>query len=66
MEVVTAESVNDPLAENRWSLLASAAKLYNAELHFVVPKWSHSGAVDPLLRRRLARMDLCCNHVWTV
>lgn len=66
MEVVTPKDVEDPHNENRWSLLASAAKLYNAELHFVVPRWSSEGAVDPSLRRRLSRMDLTVNHVWTV
>jgi len=66
LEIVTPDMVEDPTAENRWSLLASAAKLYNAELHFVVPKWSTNGPVDPALKRRLARMELTANHVWTV
>lgn len=67
MEVVTASDVEDPRHENRWSLLASAAKLYNAELHFVVPKWTHdAGAIDAALKRRLARMELTVNRVWTV
>ena len=66
VEVVTPESVEDPNADNRWSLLSSAAKLYNAELHFVVPKWSHMGAIDPVLKRRLARLELVANRVWTV
>ena len=66
MEVVTPATVEDPRFENRWSLLSSAARLYNAELHFVVPKWAATGAVDTLLRRRLARMDLPFNRVWMV
>ena len=66
VEVVTPEQVDDPAADNRWSLLASAAKLYNAELHFVVPKWSHMGAIDPVLKRRLSRLELTVNRVWTV
>ncbi|MGA9519879.1 MAG: hypothetical protein WBV82_00360 [Myxococcaceae bacterium] len=66
VEVVTPESVEDPAADNRWSLLASAAKLYNAELHFVVPKWTHVGAIDPILKRRLSRLELTVNRVWTV
>jgi hypothetical protein len=66
LEIVTPEMVEDPTAENRWSLLASAAKLYNAELHFVVPKWSPMGPVDGTLKRRLARMELTVNRVWTV
>jgi hypothetical protein len=66
MEVVTASTVEDPRFENRWSLLSSAARLYNAELHFVVPKWSAMGSVDAVLRRRLARMDLPFNRVWMV
>ena len=66
LEIVTPELVEDPLAENRWSLLASAAKLYNAELHFVVTKWSPVGPVDAALKRRLARMELTVNRVWLV
>ncbi len=66
MEVVTAANVTDPRTENRWSLLSSAAKLYNAELHFVVPKWADTGPIDRVLKRRLARMDLTPNRVWTV
>lgn len=66
MEVVTPENVEDPAAENRWSLLSSAAKLYNAELHFVVPKWGATGALDVLLRKKLHRLELPYNRVWTV
>jgi hypothetical protein len=66
LEVVTNATIEDPLMENRWSLLSSAAKLYNAELHFVVPKWTNTGAIDQTLRRRLARMELIANRVWTV
>src|SRR4051812_18529231 len=66
LEIVTAERVEDPQAENRWSLLFSAAKLYSAELHFVVPRWPPPGPVDPLLRRRLARLELTPNRVWAV
>lgn len=66
VEIVTPERVADPGMDNRWSLLGSAAKLYNAELHFVVPKWSPLGTVDDTLKRRLARMELVPNRVWTV
>ena len=66
VEVVTPATVEDPTSDNRWSLLASAAKLYNAELHFVVPKWSEAGAIDPVLKRRLQRLELTVNRVWTV
>ena len=66
LEVVTNANIEDPTMENRWSLLSSAAKLYNAELHFVVPKWTSKGAIDQALRRRLARMELIANRVWTV
>ena len=66
VEVVTPSLVEDPAEDNRWSLLASAAKLYNAELHFVVPKWTHMGAIDSLLKRRLGRLELIANRVWTV
>ena len=66
LEIVTAAKLADPSAENRWTLLSSAARLYNAELHFVVPRWNPNVAVDPLLRRRLARLDLTPNRVWAV
>jgi hypothetical protein len=66
LEVVTAENVSDPTADNRWSLLSSAARLYNAELHFVVPKWDPKGSVDAALRRRLQRLELAFNRVWNV
>ncbi|MFL5318384.1 MAG: hypothetical protein ACJ790_01915 [Myxococcaceae bacterium] len=67
LEVVTPSTIDDALMENRWSLLSSAAKLYNAELHFVVPKWTASkGTIDQTLRRRLSRMELIANRVWTV
>ncbi len=66
LEVITPHVVEDPMMENRWSLLSSAARLYNAELHFVVPKWSVVGSIEPLLRRRLTRLDLPFNRVWTV
>ena len=66
LETVTSVTVEDPRWEARWSLLASAARLYNAELHFVVPKWADAGAVDPVLKRRLRRMELTANRVWTV
>lgn len=66
LDVVTHNTVEDPKADNRWSLLSSAARLYNAELHFVVPKWSDKGSVDAALRRRLQRLDLPFNRVWMV
>jgi hypothetical protein len=66
LEVVTPFSVDEAASENRWSLLSSAAKLYNAELHFVVPKWHPTGAIDPQLRRRLQRMELMPNRIWNV
>lgn len=67
LEVVTTANIEDPTMENRWSLLSSAAKLYNAELHFVVPKWTQAkGTIDQTLRRRLSRMELVANRVWTV
>jgi hypothetical protein len=66
LEIVTSNTVDDPTSENRWSLLSSAAKLYNAELHFVTPKWHPNKAIDPLLRRRLSRMELTPNRIWNV
>ncbi len=66
LEIVTRRTVDEPESENRWSLLSSAAKLYTAEIHFAVPKWQPGGVIDPLLRRRLARMELTPNRIWTV
>jgi hypothetical protein len=66
LDVVTPREVSDPREDNRWSLLASAAKLYTAELHFVVPKWSPEGATADQLKRRLVRLELVANRVWTV
>ena len=64
--MVTVVGVADPSADNRWSLLSSAARLYNAELHFVVPKWDPRASVDTALRRRLQRLELAFNRVWNV
>jgi hypothetical protein len=66
LEVVLPETVDDPASENRWSLLASAARLYSAELHFVVPRWTRLGSIDRKLRRRLREMGLCPNRIWQV
>jgi hypothetical protein len=66
MEVVTPQNVVDVASDNRWSLLSSAAKLYSAELHFVVPKWADTGPIESLLRKRLHSLELPYNHVWTV
>ncbi|HME90406.1 MAG TPA: hypothetical protein VKE49_03220 [Myxococcaceae bacterium] len=66
LEVVTANGVEDARAENRWCLMASAARLFSAELHFVVPKWAAQGAIDALLRRRLECLNLVPHRVWAV
>lgn len=66
LEVVLPETVDDPASENRWSLLASAARLYAAELHFVVPRWTRLGSIDRRLRRRLQEMGLFPNRIWQV
>jgi hypothetical protein len=66
LEVVVPEEIDAPGAENRWCLLASAARLYSAELHFVVPRWSQRGSIDRRLRRRLEHMDVHPNHIWQV
>jgi hypothetical protein len=66
LEVVVGEELDEPGTENRWSLLASAARLYSAELHFVVPRWSTRGSIDRRLRRRLSDMDVHPNHIWKV
>jgi hypothetical protein len=66
LEVVVGEELDEPGSENRWSLLASAARLYSAELHFVVPRWTTRGSVDRRLRRRLRDMDVHPNRIWTV
>jgi hypothetical protein len=66
LDVVLPETVDDPGSENRWSLLASAARLYSAELHFVVPRWTRRGNVERRLRRRLGEMGLRVNRIWQV
>ena len=66
LEVVLPETVDDPGSENRWSLLASAARLYAAELHFVVPRWTTRGSIERRLRHRLQAMGLHPNRIWQV
>ncbi len=66
LEVVLPETLDDPGNENRWSLLASAARLYSAELHFVVPRWTARGSIDWMLRRRLRDMDVRAGRIWQV
>jgi hypothetical protein len=65
LEVVPPHEVDSLAVEHRWTLLASAAKLYNAELHFAVPRWSSLGPADQLLKRRLQRMEIATQRVWT-
>ena len=66
LEVVLPETVDDPASENRWSLLASAAHLYAAELHFVVPRWTRLGSIDRKLLHRLRELGLSPNRIWQV
>lgn len=66
LEVVLPEALDDPGSENRWSLLASAARLYSAELQFVVPRWTARGSIDRKLRRRLRDMDVHVGRIWQV
>jgi len=66
LEVVLPEAVEAPETENRWSLLASAARLYAAELHFVVPRWTHAGSIERSLRRRLRDLEVRPNRIWQV
>jgi hypothetical protein len=66
LEVVTPKEVDEPGRDHRWSLLASAAHLYSAELHFVVPQWSERGSIEPLLRRRLSGIDVHPSRIWSV
>jgi len=47
-------------------LLASAARLYAAELHFVVPRWTRLGSIDRRLRHRLRELGLSPNRIWQV
>jgi hypothetical protein len=66
LEAVPGEEIEDPRMEHRWTLLSSAAKLYGAELHFVVPKWTADGPGDRLLRRRLERLEISPQRIWAV
>lgn len=65
LEVVPPSELDAPALEHRWTLLSSAAKLYGAELHFAVPRWCELGAPDQLLRRRLQRMEIVTQKIWT-
>lgn len=65
LEVVPPHEVEAAILEHRWTLLSSAAKLYSAELHFAVPRWSELGAPDQLLRKRLQRMEITTQRIWT-
>jgi hypothetical protein len=66
LEVVLPETLEEQGSENRWSLLASAARLYSAELHFVVPRWTSRGSIERGLRRRLHDMDVQPKRIWQV
>ncbi|HEY1905168.1 MAG TPA: hypothetical protein VGG91_03955 [Myxococcaceae bacterium] len=66
LEVVLPETLEADGFENRWSLLASAARLYAAELHFVVPRWTSRGSIERGLRRRLRDMDVQPKRIWQV
>lgn len=66
LEVVPLSELADPRLEHRWTLLFSAARLYGAELHFCVPRWSQAGASDLRLRQSLERLDIRSNRIWTV
>jgi hypothetical protein len=66
LEVVLPSELDDPASEHRWSLLASAARLYSAELHFVVPRWTARGSIDWRLRRRLRDMEVHPKRIWQV
>jgi hypothetical protein len=66
LDVVTPELAADSSVQHRWSLFSSAARLYKAELHFVVPRWAPAGAVNNVLRRRLATLEIVPNYIWAV
>ena len=66
LEAVPGEEIEDARMEHRWTLLSSASKLYGAELHFVVPKWTADGPGDRLLRRRLERLEIAPQRIWAV
>lgn len=66
LEAVPLAELADPRLEHRWTLLFSAARLYGAELHFCVPRWSRAGASDQRLRQRLGRLDIRPHRIWTV
>lgn len=66
LEALPASMLEDPSLEHRWTLFSSAAKLYGAELHFVVPKWTPLGPGDQILKRRLMRLEINSHRIWTV
>lgn len=66
MEIVTPAGVVEPSADLRWTLLADAARVSGAELHFVVPRWSIGGSVEHILRRRLDELGVRPTRLWLV
>ncbi len=66
LEAASWDDLCDSGMDHRWTLLSSAAKLYGAELHFVVPKWGQMGAGDKVLKRRLERLEIGPHRVWRV
>lgn len=66
LDVVGPFEVTADESAARWTLLESAAKLYDAELHFAVPAWSPDGSVETRLRARLGKLQINPKKVWTL
>ena len=65
VEAVTRQALEDPHLPARWALFQSLGAQVNAELHFVVPRWTRDGDIGPRFRRRLLESGVR-GHVWRV
>ena len=68
LEAVGPFEVRAKNSAKRWTLLHSAAAMYDAELQFVVPSWTVEGfpTVEQRLRQRLANLDITPRKVWAL
>lgn len=67
LETVTEANLRSQGSKSRWTLLASAASLQGAELHFAVPCWLMGGLLGEVkLRNLLARWMIGPTRIWAV
>ncbi len=66
LEAVVKEDLEDKTINNRWELMASAARLYEGEFHFAILSNDQALSVEEQLRNKLRRMGLPFKRIWTV